>query len=85
MMIKRKEILSILLDEFLEEMEERKEVNIKTRKKILSVMLNELLERVEITKDYIFNEFNELERDEEDLTEYIEALSYIENVINYFN
>ena len=48
-------------------------------------MLDELLQKVEETIDYIYNEFSELERKEEDLLEYIEALSYIENVINHFN
>ena len=75
--MKRNEILSILLDELLEEMK-------KKRKKILSIMLDELLEKVVATEDYIFNEFNEVEREEEDLKEYLDALSYIENVIDYF-
>jgi len=55
------------------------------RKRILSIMLDELLEKVVATEDYIFNEFNEVEREEEDLKEYLDALSYIENVIAYFN
>ena len=55
------------------------------RKRILSIMLDELLEKVVATEDYIFNEFNEVEREEEDLKEYLEALAYIENVIAYFN
>jgi hypothetical protein len=55
------------------------------RKRILSIMLDELLEKVVATEDYIFNEFNEVEREEEDLKEYLDALSYIENVIAYYN
>ena len=82
----RKEILTILLEELLEEIKEGKEIDNLKRKKILSVMLNELLEKVEETKDFLLNEFNEAEREEEEeLMEYIVALSYIEDVINYFN
>jgi len=56
------------------------------RRKILSIMLDELLEKVEETKDFLLNEFNEVEREEEkEIMEYIVALSYIENVINHFN
>lgn len=55
------------------------------RKRILSIMLDELLEKVEETKDFLLNEFNEVEREEEqEIMEYIQALSYIENVIDYF-
>ena len=84
--MKRSKISSILLDELLEEMRERKEINNLKRKKILSIMLDELLEKVEETKDFLLNEFNEVEREEEkEIMEYIVALSYIENVINHFN
>ena len=55
------------------------------RKRILSIMLDELLEKVVATEDYIFNEFNEVEREEEDLKEYLVALSNIVNVIGYYN
>ena len=55
------------------------------RKRILSIMLDELLEKVVVTKDFILKEFNEVERKEKDLTEYLVALSYIKNVIDYFN
>ena len=55
------------------------------RRKILSIMLDELLEKVVATEDYIYNEFNEVEREEEDLKEYLAALSYIVNVIGYYN
>ena len=56
------------------------------RKRILSIMLDELLEKVIVTKDFLLNEFNEVEKDEEvDLMECIIALSYIEDVINYYN
>jgi hypothetical protein len=55
------------------------------RKRILSIMLEEILEKVVATEDYIFNEFNEVEREQEDLKGYLEALSYIENVIAYYN
>jgi len=55
------------------------------RRKILSIMLDELLEKVEETKDFLLNEFNEVEKEEEqEIMEYIQALSYIENVIDYF-
>ena len=55
------------------------------RSRILSILLDELLEKVEETKDFLLNEFNEVEREEEeDLMEYITSLSYIEDVINYF-
>ena len=55
------------------------------RKRILSIMLDELLEKVIVTKDFLLKEFNEVEKEEEkDLMEYIIALSYIEDVINYF-
>ena len=54
------------------------------RKRILSIMLEELLKKVEETKDFLLNEFNEVEREEEqEIMEYIQALSYIESVINY--
>ena len=83
--MKRNEILSILLDELLEEIKERKEINKLKRKQILSIMLDELLEKVEETKDFLLNEFNEVEREEEqEIMEYIQALSYIESVIDYF-
>ena len=76
--MKRNEISSILLDELLEEIKER-------RKRILSIMLDELLKKVEETKDFLLNEFNEVEREEEkEIMEYIVALSYIESVIDYF-
>ena len=55
------------------------------RKRILSIMLDELLEKVVVIEYYIFNEFNAVEREEEDLMEYLKALAYIENVITYFN
>ena len=55
------------------------------RKRILSIMLDELLQKVEETKDFLLNEFNEVEREEEEeIMEYIQALSYIESVIDYF-
>jgi len=48
-------------------------------------MLDELLEKVEETKDFLLNEFNEVEKEEEEeIMEYIQALSYIESVIDYF-
>jgi negative regulator of genetic competence, sporulation and motility len=48
-------------------------------------MLDELLEKVEETKDFLLNEFNEVEREQEkEIMEYIVALSYIESVIDYF-
>ena len=50
------------------------------KRRILSIMLDDLLEKVEEIKDFIFNEVES----EEDLMEYIEAISYIESVINYF-
>ena len=54
------------------------------RKRILSIMLDELLEKVEETKDFLLNEFNEVEREEEEeIMEYIQVLSYIESVIDY--
>jgi len=82
--MKRNEISSILLDELLEEIKERKEINNLKRKKILSIMLDELIEKVEETKDFLLNEFNEVEREEEEeIMQYILALSYIEDVINY--
>ena len=82
--MKRNEILSILLDELLEEIKERKEINKLKRKQILSIMLDELLEKVEETKDFLLNEFNEVEREEEEeIRQYILALSYIEDVIDY--
>ena len=55
------------------------------RRRILSIMLDELLEKVIVTKDFILKEFNEVERKEKDLNEYFVALSYIKNVIDYFN
>ena len=56
------------------------------RKRILSIMLDELLEKVIIMKDFALKEFNEVEKEEEEeLMEYIIALSYIEDVINYYN
>jgi hypothetical protein len=79
--IKEKEISSILLDEFLDELLE--EIK-KRRKKILSIMLDELLKKVEETKDFLLDEFNEVEKEEEEeIMQYILALSYIEDVINY--
>jgi len=54
------------------------------RNEIFTILLDELLEKVEETKDFILNEFNEVEKEEEeDLVEYIITLSYIEDVINY--
>jgi len=83
--MKRNEILSILLDELLEEIKERKEINKLKRKQILSIMLDELLKKVEETKDFLLEEFNEVEREEEEeIMQYILALSYIESVIDYF-
>ena len=56
------------------------------RKRILSIMLDELLEKVIVMKDFALKEFNEVEKEEEEeLMEYIIALSYIEDVINYYN
>ena len=56
------------------------------RKRILSIMFDELLEKVIVIKDFLLKEFNEVEKDEEvDLMECIIALSYIEDVINYYN
>lgn len=55
------------------------------RKILLSIMLDELLEMVVKVKNFIFNEFDEDELLEEDLMEYIEALEYMEDVINFFN
>ena len=81
----RSKISSILLEELLEEIKERKEINKLKRKQILSILLDELLEKVEETKDFFLNEFNEVEREQEkEIMEYIVALSYIENVIDYF-
>jgi len=55
------------------------------RKRILSIMLDEFLEKVIVTKDFLLNEFNEVEREEEeDLMEDIIVLSHIEDVINYY-
>ena len=55
------------------------------RNEILTILLDELLEKVEETKDFLLNEFNEVEREEEEeIVEYILALSYIESVIDYF-
>ena len=55
------------------------------RNEIFTILLDELLEKVEETKDFILNEFNEVEKEEEeDLVEYIITLSYIEDVINYY-
>lgn len=54
------------------------------RKRILSIMLDELVQKIEETIDFIYDEFSELERKDEDLKEYLDALSdalyYIENV-----
>ena len=56
------------------------------RRRILSIMLDELLEKVIVMKDFALKEFNEVEKEEEEeLMEYIIALSYIEDVINYYN
>ena len=56
------------------------------RNEILTILLDELLEKVIVTKDFLLEEFNEVEKDEEvDLMECIIALSYIEDVINYYN
>jgi len=55
------------------------------RNEILSILLDELLEKVEKTKDFLLNEFNEVEKEEEeDLMEYIILLSHIDDVINYY-
>ena len=55
------------------------------RNEILTILLDELLEKVEETKDFLLNEFNEVEREEEEeIMEYIQVLSYIESVIDYF-
>ena len=55
------------------------------RNEILTFLLDELLEKVEETKDFVLNEFNEVEKEEEeDLVEYIITLSHIEDVINYY-
>jgi len=55
------------------------------RRRILSIMLDELLEKVIVMKDFALKEFNEVEKEEEEeLMEYIIALSYIEDVINYY-
>ena len=54
------------------------------RNEIFTILLDELLEKVEETKDFILNEFNEVEKEEEeDLVEYIITLYYIEDIINY--
>ena len=56
------------------------------RKRKLSIMLDELLEKVIVIKDFLLKEFNQVEKEEEeDLMEYIILLSYIEDVINYYN
>ncbi len=60
-----------------------KEIKMK-RKRILSIMWDELLEKVIVIKDFLLKEFNEVEKEEEeDLMEYIIALSYIEDILNY--
>jgi len=83
--MKRNEISTILLDELLEKIKEKRDINKLKRKQILSVMLDELLEKVEETKDFLLNEFNEVEKEQEkEIMEYIVALSYIESVIDYF-
>ena len=83
--MKRNEISTILLDELLEKIKEKEDINKLKRKQILSILLDELLEKVEETKDFLLNEFNEVEREEEeDLMEYIILLSYIEDIINYY-
>ena len=56
------------------------------RNETLTILLDELLEKVEETKDFLLDEFNEVEKEEEeDLVEYIILLSHIEDVINYYN
>jgi len=62
----------------------RNEIFTILRNEIFTILLDELLEKVEETKDFILNEFNEVEKEEEDLVEYIITLSYIEDVINYY-
>ena len=55
------------------------------RNEISTILLDELLEKVEKTKDFLLNEFNEVEKEEEeDLMEYIILLSHIDDVINYY-
>lgn len=53
-----------------------------TRKEKLMSLLNDLLEKVDEVKDYIIYEYDEDEREEEELKEYLELLYYIEDVIN---
>lgn len=54
------------------------------RKEYLSNLMNELLEKVEEVKDYIIDAFSEDEREEEEIREYWDALSNIEDVIIYY-
>lgn len=54
------------------------------RKEYLNELLSELLQKVGEVKDYIIDEFDEDEREEEEIREYWDALSNIEDVIIYY-
>ena len=77
--MKRSKISSILLDELLEEMKERKEIDNMKRKKELSFMMDDLLEKVDGVIDFIINEFDEVEQDEY-MKEYLETLYFMNYV-----
>ena len=77
--MKRSKISSILLDELLEEMKERKEID-NMKKKELSFMTDDLLEKVEEVIDFIIYEFDEVEKDEY-MKKYIEILFFMKYVL----
>jgi hypothetical protein len=55
------------------------------RKKQLKTLLNDLLEKIKEVEDFLFNEFDEDERESEELKDYLESLNNIENTINFYN
>lgn len=56
-----------------------------TSKEKFIVLLNELLEKVDEIKKHLVKEYNQNEREWREIRDYLEALSYIEEVIDLYN
>lgn len=56
-----------------------------TSKEKLIFLLNDLLEKVDEIKKHLVKEYNQNEREWNEIRDYLEALSYIEEVIDLYN
>lgn len=54
-------------------------------KEKLIFLLNDLLEKVDEIKKHLVKEYNQNEREWNEIRDYLEALSYIEEVIDLYN